>query len=990
MASSPLCALCSVARGLATQTLNARIVGRVLGISVLVVLATAVALSAIDPTPRGFGSVYGFALADDPQQRNAILDFWRLNGLVHRARLFVILETFVLTPAAAIALLTFGVRLRQLLARDRGTESGPGARPIFMGFCLLVFAAALLTPAANLLAWQAISRAASAPDWIARGTHVAQLVKLWLWGGAVLYAGWWFAHWYFALDTPTAPDPANARSRMRADIADILWRSKFAIAVLLAHGALVLLMDQTRDGLVRQVPDPADPPGTHLGMLFGLFLTAAAVWLLAYASWLWPRLLLRLATPGRKQAAGTSSIAFARWWARLLGLMPFGAVSPAIAWTLRDQPTGSPGTPWLAGFLVGIGVLAMLYLCVVSLRAHDTSAGYYETSRSAEDARADMGLRPFWVAWAPPLLFMLVRLTSLQSWTPPLALGVITSGLAAWAGILGWVAYLSRRNAVPYLIAAFGAYALFGVLGWSEVHGIRTDPAPEAADLARFLWTAALGVPCLVLACWLYRKDVPSRGWLAVGVPVVFAIIAILKLHDGAPRTQALPQRPGLEAAVAQWLGELSRQERRPGEDTLPVYVISAEGGGIRSAYWTASVLTRLKDIDPDFDQRTFAISAVSGGALGVAAFRSCELEADGDASRLQRCVDRMGAADLWTQLLGGLLFEDALASALPTSLLCRRPGCGLLGRSYWFEGAMESAVPGMATGLAAPHAGRRRPHILLTVTRVETGERWIESDLAIDWRVFPAACDVLGMLRSDVHLSTAAHNSSRFPYTNPVGALYGSHCTPVDDKGAARALRARVQDGGYFDDSATSTSSDILRMIDHCLFGRCAALSPPGDAEAALRLERLRARLRPVVIAIRNEDRFAREAAHDPDGSCNEAGHRDPARPRDRSPSRLVPALLSSPVTLYETREAHMHAFDAQIAAEAYQLWDRLGLTAKPSATPCGSFAKWAIDRPIHRFDLVADGLYPSGWVLSQSAMNGIRRQADSKIGAAGAAAAQ
>ncbi|WP_088956651.1 hypothetical protein [Variovorax sp. HW608] len=981
-------ALRSVLRGLATQTLNARAIGRILGLSVLIVLATAVALSAIDPTPRGIGSVYGFALADDLRQQSAILDFWRQNGLAHRARLFVILETLALAPAAAIALLSFGVRLRQLLAHDRGTESGPGARPTFVWFCLLVFAALLVTLAANLLTLLAISRAASTPGWIAQGTHVAQWIKLCLWGLAVVYAGLWFAHWYFALDPPDAPDPANTRSRMRADIADILWRSKFAIAILVAHGALVLLMDQTRDGLVRQVPDAADPPGMQWGMLLGLLLTAAALWLLAYASWLWPRLLLRLATPGRERAPGTSSIAFATWWARILGLAPFGAVSLAIAWTLRDQPAGSPGTRWLAGFLVGIGVLAMLYLSVVTFRRHDPSAGYYQTKPGAEEARADMGLRPFWVAWAPPLLFMLVRLTSLQSWTPPLALGVITSGLAAWAGIVGWVAYLSRRNAVPYLFAAFGVYALFGILGWSEVHGIRTDRAPEAADLARFLWTAALGLPCVALACWLYRRDVPSRGWLAIGVPVLLAIIAVLKLHDRPPQTLALPERPSLEGAVAQWLGELARQEPRPGEGALPVYVISAEGGGIRSAYWTASILARLKGIDPDFDQRTFAISAVSGGALGVAAFRSCELEAGADAARLQGCVDRMGGADLWTQLLGGLLFEDALASALPTSLFCRSPGCGLLGRSYWFEGAIEGAVPRMATGLAASGDGRR-PHLLLTVTRVETGERWIQSDLAIDWRVFPAACDVLGMLGSDLRLSTAAHNSSRFPYTNPVGALYGSHCTDAGDKGRAHALRARLQDGGYFDDSAASTSSDILRMIDHCLFGRCGALSPPGDAEAALRLERLRARLRPIVIAIRNEDRFAQEAAHDPEGSCNEAGRRDPALPRDRSPSRVVPALLSSPVTLYQTREAHMHAFDAQIAAEAYQMWDRLGLTAQPSATPCGSFANWAADRPIHRFDLVADGLYPSGWVLSKSAMNGIRRQADSKVGATAAAAA-
>lgn len=984
MVSSPLSVPCALANGLARQTLNARAIGRILGISTAIAITALVAMSAVDPTPRGIGSVYGFELAPDAEQRKVFLDFWKAGGLAHRARLFLILETLVLAPALTLALLAFGVRLRQLLARDRGTASGPGALPTLLWFCALVFAGAAFTLAANLLTLLAISHADT--PWFAPAAHFAQLAKFGLWAAAALYTSLWFAHWYFTLDTPNALQAANARSRMRADIADILWRTKYAVAVLLAYGALVLLMDQTRDGLVRQVPDPTDP-GVHPEMLAGLLLTAASVWLLAYASWLWPRLLLRLATPGRESTPSAASIAFAKWWARLLGLAPFGAVTLVIAWSLRDQPHGSPGAPWLAGLLVGIGMLALLFLAVVTLRSHENAVGYYEAKESASDARADMGLRPFWVAWAPPLLFMLVRLASLETWTPPLALAVITSGLAAWAGIFGWVAYLSRRNAVPYLIAALGAYALFAVFGWSEVHSIRTDQASEPADLARFLWSVALGLPCVVLACWLYRRDVPSRGWLAIGVPVALAILAILKLHDRPPHPLGLPQRPDLEAAVAQWLGALAKQEPQAAENALPVYIISAEGGGIRSAYWTASVLARLKGIDPDFDRRTFAISAVSGGALGVATFRACDREAGGDAPRLRKCVDRMGGADLWTQLLGGLLFEDALAGALPTSLFCASPGCGLLGRSYWFEGSIEGAVPFMTTGLAASGTGAHRPHVLFAVTRVETGERWIQSDLSIDWRVFPGACDVLGMLGSDLRLSTAAHNSSRFPYTNPVGALYGNQCADTPgEKGRPHALRAHLQDGGYFDDSATSTSSDVLRMVTHCLFGQCEALTPKGDTEAAQRLERLRARLRPVVIAIRNEDRFEKEAALDPNGTCNDSAHRDPAQPRERAPLRLVPALLSSPMTLLETREAHMHAADAQLAAEASQLWDRLGIRPRPSTSPCGPFANWVLDRPAHRFDLVADGLYPSGWVLSRSAMNGISRQVDAKLGAPGA----
>src|SRR6185312_3873182 len=102
--------------------------------------------------------------------------------------------------------------------------------------------------------------------------------------------------------------------------------------------------------------------------------------------------------------------------------------------------------------------------------------------------------------------------------------------------------------------------------------------------------------------------------------------------------------------------------------------------------------------------------------------------------------------------------------------LICpRSPGCGVLGRAYWFEGAMEASVDGLGEGLArSSRAGR--PHLFLTSTRVETGERWIHSDVLVAPAGFPGACDVLAVLGDDVKLSTAAHDSARFPYTNPVG----------------------------------------------------------------------------------------------------------------------------------------------------------------------------------------------------------------------------
>jgi hypothetical protein len=48
------------------------------------------------------------------------------------------------------------------------------------------------------------------------------------------------------------------------------------------------------------------------------------------------------------------------------------------------------------------------------------------------------------------------------------------------------------------------------------------------------------------------------------------------------------------------------------------VYIIAAEGGGIRNCYWTYRVLSELEKEKPGFFDRTFAASGVSGGSIGI------------------------------------------------------------------------------------------------------------------------------------------------------------------------------------------------------------------------------------------------------------------------------------------------------------------------------------------------------------------------------------
>jgi hypothetical protein len=537
---------------------------------------------------------------------------------------------------------------------------------------------------------------------------------------------------------------------------------------------------------------------------------------------------------------------------------------------------------------------------------------------------------------------------------------------------------------VPYILVVVAIVGVLGILDYTDAHRVRAWTAGvgafDAAALRKlFVGTVILALATTALAWFWARDNATAVGRVVSGVFWIIAIGAVLAVYDRDPGSTARPSRPALDEAMRAWIEQLHADLGASARtDRVAVYLVSSEGGGIRSAYWTASVLARMRSGIESFDRRTFAVVGVSGGAVGVAADRGCSRASSGDPSAARACIDRFGRADLWTQLLGGLMFEDAIAAVVPTSW-CRNPGCGLLGRSYWFEGSMEAALSPLASGLRETRPGE--PRVFLTAAVVETGARSIQSDVAIDWAHFPGARDVAAMMDADIRLSTAAHNSSRFPYTNPVGAVYGEKCKQEPSRRIALIgmykppLCARLQDGGYFDNSATQTTADILRTMRRCLDGDCGT----DDKEFLRKAGELRLRIKPVVITIRNEAKYKPGPPTELPCMNPSDPSRNPAFPNERSPLTFYPAVISSAVTLYNTREAHMYAAEAELELEAKALWSQLNLRWSEDAKSCGTVDQWIGDQPYRRFDLVDDGtLYPSGWLLSRQAMAAMCRQAD------------
>ena len=108
-----------------------------------------------------------------------------------------------------------------------------------------------------------------------------------------------------------------------------------------------------------------------------------------------------------------------------------------------------------------------------------------------------------------------------------------------------------------------------------------------------------------------------------------------VRVCDGDCVPVTLPdQRPTVDAAARAWYEQAkAAYGKAHGEGPVPMLIVATAGGGIRAAYWTATVLEKLEKRfqGPRSGVRPylFAISGVSGGSVGATAFEAALAKRD-------------------------------------------------------------------------------------------------------------------------------------------------------------------------------------------------------------------------------------------------------------------------------------------------------------------------------------------------------------------------
>jgi hypothetical protein len=634
----------------------------------------------------------------------------------------------------------------------------------------------------------------------------------------------------------------------------VLWPSRFIVLVLLAMIA-VLSLTQAQDAMFGAVIEWEHP---------WLFLTAVTIW--AVQTWYWARFLLYLPplqTRGfiytRRKFRRDCYSALQAAIPRALGVLIFLIVGWFLWWSSAGKPVD--------GLLWGIvyAVLGALFYLLTSLRrflinrntlpavgALRSAHRVLPTPQLGPLATLNVSRRGLQVASAFALVWVLMLVLTSSSailhWgdTGQLVGSLVMIAILLIASVVTVVRLRLGTGMAGFILLMIGFDAFLFVVSvlWPGRAGMAVGPA-VVLMLDASVW---VGATSFFIAFPGQRLRLPVATLLVLGIMtfaiVVDNIVGDRGVYDNHAVRVATPSEPvnnrdrqDLNTAFSTWYEQAPCVEGASDCERKPVIIVVVEGGASRSAYWSAMILGAIEDAYPEFQRSVFAISAVSGGALGAAVFQrllaiegkpQCPDVAD-PSSGYAVCAEKVLKRDFLGAAFSSMFGSDLLQRLLPGALLPDRATALETAWEIAWNDAMKNddfAQPFRLRMNAETKPSRKwLPVLLLNGTSVKTGRRMITSDVALDTecrsagtaegepQVALAAVDFFCLTGKPIRLSTAVHNSARFPYISPAGTLWAIDKDNVT--GSEVSWKAdRIVDGGYFEALGATTLSDLLELL--------------------------------------------------------------------------------------------------------------------------------------------------------------------------------
>ncbi|MCJ0743416.1 patatin-like phospholipase family protein [Pedobacter montanisoli] len=352
---------------------------------------------------------------------------------------------------------------------------------------------------------------------------------------------------------------------------------------------------------------------------------------------------------------------------------------------------------------------------------------------------------------------------------------------------------------------------------------------------AKWNFYAEFGAPalvCLAFACYtgmyiglLYIDKVFLPKW-PLGIRFVLIVwVACMSWLDNDHPVRLLgdvQKRNDVQTQFKKWFTAYkqsfdSLSVKKP--DTYPVVFICAEGGAFRTGAYTAMFLSQMEsDLTKrsiDFRQSIFAMSGVSGGAVGLGfynamAFRDKSAVAD---TALVAKTREFFLHDSLSPIIGKMFYGEFI------NLFSWR-NIELFDRSIALEDTWEKAYSKFknnkkTNSYSEPFilndTGTVKPVFLINTFEAESGLNAVVSNNATNGLLFDKQRDLFASKLKNIRYSTAINFSSRFPLFSP-GAMI--------DSGGKKRLH--YLDGGYVENTGTGSMLEIIQLLKQSADYKC------------------------------------------------------------------------------------------------------------------------------------------------------------------------
>jgi hypothetical protein len=263
-------------------------------------------------------------------------------------------------------------------------------------------------------------------------------------------------------------------------------------------------------------------------------------------------------------------------------------------------------------------------------------------------------------------------------------------------------------------------------------------------------------------------------------------------------------KRPSLRQQFLTWTEQKKVILDDTAQKEFPVFLVLADGGASRSAYWTASVLSTIDNESKGaFSNNLLALSGASGGCLGNLAFIAARKNQYRESSLNQ--IQAYLSNDFLSFPLARLLGPDLILPFLPERIggdRARALEQSL--KNVGYENPFSVMMKKRFSELTVSSDSSFDPIIAINCTRMQDGAPAVISNIQIDEKVFGKRIDVLGLLKPDEEISVASAVvlGARFPYFSPAGRIQDQYFV----------------DGGYFDNSGAGVAHEMILELQELI----------------------------------------------------------------------------------------------------------------------------------------------------------------------------